>query len=444
LNFPSCIATVIDESNQNNIIVTLKEKPGSLMDVLKIFKDHSVNLSHIESRPSKLHRGCYDIFLEFAKGTDKNVVKRIQNMFMQKARYGISRKTTTKQNKLDGIPWFPTKMSDLDLFVWGDGAQLDSDHPGFTDEIYRARRQYFTDIALKYKYGEKIPKVQYTEEEIKTWRTVYNSLINLYPTHACAEFNRIFPLLQEYCEFGPDAIPQLQDISDFLREKTGFTIRPAAGLISSRDFLAGLAFRVFHSTQYIRHFSVPQYTPEPDICHEILGHVPLLADPEFASFSQQIGLISLGAFKIWRKYFYNQINFSFFYWFTVEFGICSQNGQRKAYGAGLLSSFGELQYALTNQPEIKDFDAEEITNTIYPITEFQPRYFLAESFVDAKRKLTSWAEISIRRPFNIRYDPYTREIEIQDLISSAEQFARNIKDEISKLEEMLTIFVHLL
>lgn len=135
-----------------------------------------------------------------------------------------------------------------------------------------------------------------------------------------------------------------------------------------------------------------------DICHEILGHVPLLADPEFASFSQQIGLISLGApdimieklatvclenfiqlihasknsksFKIWRKYFYNQINFSFvfnqffwrslteciksyrtvkFYWFTVEFGICSQNGQRKAYGAGLLSSFGELQYALTNQ-----------------------------------------------------------------------------------------------
>lgn len=67
--------------------------------------------------------------------------------------------------------------------------------------------------------GEKIPKVQYTEEEIKTWRTVYNSLINLYPTHACAEFNRIFPLLQEYCEFGPDAIPQLQDISDFLRGK---------------------------------------------------------------------------------------------------------------------------------------------------------------------------------------------------------------------------------
>jgi phenylalanine-4-hydroxylase len=137
--------------------------------------------------------------------------------------------------------------------------------------------------------------MEYNEQEQKTWTNVFDKLEDLTGKYACKEYHKVMPLLSQHCGFRRDNIPQLQDISEFLRECTGFTMRPVAGLLSARDFLNALAFRVFFSTQYIRHHSKPLYTPEPDICHELLGHVPLFADQNFADFSHEIGMASLGA-----------------------------------------------------------------------------------------------------------------------------------------------------
>lgn len=431
----SYVADVNADIGKTTIVFTLREKAGALAETLKLFQAHDVNLSHIESRPSKTHEGCYEVLVEFAEAEDHHKIEEVIKHFQEKAVQKVlvqDWNTKEKQNK-DSVPWFPQKINDIDQFanrILSYGAELDCDHPGFKDQVYRERRKYFADIAFNFKHGDKIPTIEYTPEEIATWRTVYNQLTVLYPNNACQEFNYIFPLLQQNCGFGPDRIPQLQDVSDFLKDCTGYTIRPVAGLLSSRDFLAGLAFRVFHSTQYIRHHSAPKYTPEPDICHELLGHVPLFADVEFAQFSQEIGLASLGApDDIIEK-------LATLYWFTIEFGLCQQDGQVKAYGAGLLSSFGELEYSLSDKPEVVPFDPAVCCITKYPITEYQPKYFLAESFASAKNKLKSWAS-TINRPFQIRYNAYTQRVEILDKVGALQRLARDIRSDISTLEEAL-------
>lgn len=419
----------LEDHGDCTVIFALKDKVGVLAKVLKLFQDHEINLKHIESRSSKKIPEQYEFIVTFDGRKDaSNLLKELK--FETTYIEIISRE---KENKDSTVPWFPRKICDLDVFsdnILMCGAELDANHPGFKDQQYRARRKHFTDIAKNYKHGEPIPRVEYTQQEIETWTAIYDKVVHLYKKYACKEYNHIFPLMEENCGYRRDNIPQLDDVSRFLKDSTGFTLRPVAGLLSSRDFLAGLAYRVFHSTQYIRHHANPDYTPEPDICHELLGHAPLFADPDFARFSQEIGLASLGAPDEYIE------RLATCYWFTIEFGLCKQDGQVKAYGAGLLSSFGELEYSMSGKPKILPFDPIVTGSQKYPITEYQPIYFLAESFADAQMKLHDYAA-NIPRPAVFRYNPYTQSVETLSSKAQIWSLAKELRNEMALVVDSL-------
>lgn len=285
-------------------------------------------------------------------------------------------------------------------------------------------------------HGDKIPTVQYTPEEVRTWGAVYERLAEGGQKWACKEYLNAMPKMEKYCGYGVGTVPQLQDISDYLRQTTGFQLRPIAGLLSARDFLNALAFRTFFSTQYMRHHGNPFYTPEPDVVHELLGHVPLFADMDFADFSQEIGLASIGASDE------DIAKLATVYCFTVEFGVLREKGELKAYGAGLLSSFGELEWscddapsdavrdagaprdkdsgALLGRPTVHPFDPFQASKQAYPITTYQPVYFAADSFKDAKKKMDIFCD-SMQRPFFPQYDALTQSIRVTKSVVRADR-----------------------
>jgi phenylalanine-4-hydroxylase len=170
-----------------------------------------------------------------------------------------------------------------------------------------------------------------------------------------------------------DRVPQLREVDERLRALTGFRIAPVPGLVPTRRFYASLADRTFQSTQYIRHHSVPFYTPEPDIVHEIIGHANMLAGAQFADLYQAAGRASLRAEADDAHEFFSRV-----FWFTLEFGVVRQDGELKTYGAGLLSSYGEID--AFRSAEIRPWDLRQMGTLEYDITHYQPILFEAASF----------------------------------------------------------------
>jgi phenylalanine-4-hydroxylase len=140
------------------------------------------------------------------------------------------------------------------------------------------------------------------------------------------------------------------------------------------------------STQYIRHHSKPEYTPEPDIVHESIGHIPMFTNPDFADFSQFIGH---GA-RIASDQQLEELGR--LYWFTVEFGLTEEDGEVKAYGAGLLSSYGELEHAFSDEVERRSFDLQQVINHDYTYSDMQPVLYVVPSYAELKRVTRDYIE----------------------------------------------------
>ena len=245
---------------------------------------------------------------------------------------------------------------------------LAHDHPGANDPAYRRRRGEIAAAALAWNPGAPAPRVRYTEAEQQVWRTVCRELAPRHERLAVGEY------LEATYRLGlpADRVPGLDEVSDRLEPLGGWRYLPAAGLVPLREFYASLGERRFHSTQYVRHHDVPLYTPEPDIIHEVIGHGHLLATTTYGELHRLAGLAAQRLRDEDNLRFLSRV-----FWFTLEFGVVVEDGELRAYGAGILSSYGEIEEfrAMTHRP----LDLIEMGTAEYDITAYQPVLYRAES-----------------------------------------------------------------
>jgi phenylalanine-4-hydroxylase len=214
--------------------------------------------------------------------------------------------------------------------------------------------------------------VSYSAAEHDRWDRLFNRSQAILQGRACDEFIAMLHALK----LSETGIPDMEKLSDRLEEITGWRVVPVAGLVPDEVFFEHLANRRFPAGAFIRSEAEMDYLEEPDIFHDIFGHVPLLANPVFADFMQAYGkggerAMSLGQLP----------NLARLYWYTVEFGLIRTTEGLRIFGAGIMSSTKESVFALeSDSPNRIAFDLERVMRTKYIIDDFQQTYFVIESF----------------------------------------------------------------
>jgi len=212
----------------------------------------------------------------------------------------------------------------------------------------------------------------YTPEQHATWDTLFARQASLLPGRAAPEFLAGLDMLR----LSKPGIPDFDELSDRLMKATGWQVVAVPGLVPDDVFFDHLANRRFVAGNFIRRPDQLDYLQEPDVFHDVFGHVPLLANPVFADYMQAYGIggqraNGLGAIR----------NLARLYWYTVEFGLINSADGLRIYGAGIASSHGESIYALDDpSPNRIGFDLRRIMRTLYRIDDFQQVYFVIDSF----------------------------------------------------------------
>jgi phenylalanine-4-hydroxylase len=258
--------------------------------------------------------------------------------------------------------------------------ELEPGHPGLGDADYVQRRKGQFALCRRHRL-ERLgpPLIDYTPEETRIWRDVSSKLDELHRKHAC----QIYLKAKDALGISAKEIPQLRQLSERVRRETNMHLVPAEGPLAYRTFYSYIAERGFPVTQFIRHGSHPEFTPEPDMIHDCLGHVPPLMNHDYA---EVLTLIGKAAFTTPDPL--QVLALKRFSWFSIEFGLMEEAGEVKVFGAGILSSTGEIPFSLFSKDvSRKPFVTDEVIETDYDPSRMQDHLFIIPSFAWLRREI---------------------------------------------------------